>query len=299
MRRIEAVVVSYNSRDFIEGCIESLRAQTRPPDRIWVVDNASTDGSVELLRRVSGISLIENRENVGFAEANNQAIRQIAGANVLCCNPDVVLDSEFLERASAAFELAPEIGSVTGKILRFDRKTIDSTGQFLSASRWARERGYNETDRGQYDQDDYVFSACGACALYRCEMVEAISEDGAFFDPRFHSFYEDLDLGWRAQRAGWRAYYVHVAVAYHYRGGSSGTGKFAFTRKNREVRFHILKNRYLTIMKNDTLGGYLLHLPFILARDAALFGHTLIKAPSLLPRVISYLLRNRQRRSRS
>ena len=250
--KIAAVIVNYNASAFIQDCVASVQKQTRPLDRIIVVDNASTDGSLDLLRAVSGIELIRNATNVGFAPANNQAIDLARDSHVLCCNADLVLEPTFLERCQGALDRDPKAGMITGKILRFDRRTIDSTGQFLSASRWPRERGYGEIDRGQYDRDALVFSVCGACALYRREMIDRISDGRGFFDRRYFAFYEDLDVGWRGQRAGWRAYYVHDAVAYHFRGGVSGAGRFSFTRKSPEIRFHVLKNRYLTISKNDS-----------------------------------------------
>ncbi|MBI2837645.1 MAG: glycosyltransferase family 2 protein [Acidobacteria bacterium] len=287
---VDAVVVNYNSGRFVFDCLASLKAQTRPLHRIWVVDNASRDGSLERLRTIDGIELIENPSNAGFAVANNQAIREAVGHHILCCNPDVVVARDFLERCLPVFDCDPLVGMVTGKILRFDHRTIDSTGQFLSSSRWPCERGYGKCDEGQYDRDEYVFSACGACVLYRREMVQRVRDKGDFFDPEFFTFYEDLDVGWRAHRAGWRAYYVHDARAYHYRGGSSGSGRFAFTRKSPIVRFHILKNRYLTIMKNDRPAAFVQHLPAILARDVALLGYTTLTSPSVLWRLARFLL---------
>jgi len=287
---VAAVIVAYNSGRFVFDCIDTIRAQTCTASRIVVVDNASTDGSRERLRETGGIVLIENGENVGFAAANNQGIAAAGDGHVLCCNSDVLLEPDFLEKALPHFGRDPRIGMLTGKILRFDRSTIDSTGQFLSASRWPRERGYGERDRGQYDREEEVFSVCGACALYRREMISEIAPNGELFDPRYFAFYEDLDVGWRARRSGWRAYYVPIARAYHYRGGSSGSGRFAFIRKSPEIRFHILKNRYLTISKNDTLLGFLLHLPAIVARDAVLLGHTAVSAPGVLVRLVRYVL---------
>ncbi len=285
---IAAIVVNYNSRRFIFDCIDSLLAQTLPFQRIIVVDNASTDGSRERLRGISRIELLMNSHNEGFAVANNKALRMTAGCHVLCCNSDITLELDFLEKSAPHFDTNPLIGMITGKILRFDRRTIDSTGQFLSASRWPRERGFGEVDTGRYDHNEYVFSVCGACALYRREMIQELSHDGDFFDSRYFAFYEDLDVGWRAQRAGWRAYYVPVARAYHFRGGSSGSGRFSFARKSPEIRFHILKNRYLTMMKNDTLAGFLLHFPAILAKDVGLLGYTALRSPRVLWRLAAY-----------
>ncbi|MEW6363678.1 MAG: glycosyltransferase family 2 protein [Acidobacteriota bacterium] len=286
--KIAAVIVNYNAKAFIQDCVASIQKQTRPLDRIIVVDNASTDGSLDALRAVAGIELILNTTNIGFAPANNQAVDLVRDSHVLCCNADLVLEPTFLERCLRAIDGDQATGMITGKILRFDRRTIDSTGQFLSASRWPKERGYGEINRGQYDRDGPVFSVCAACALYRREMIDQISDERGFFDRRYFAFYEDLDVGWRAQRAGWGGAYVHDAVAYHFRGGVSGAGRFSFTRKSPEIRFHVLKNRYLTISKNDRPLSFILHLPAIIARDAVLLGYTALTTPAVLWRLARY-----------
>jgi len=180
---------------------------------------------------------------------------------------------------------------VTGKILRFDRLTIDSTGQFLSLSRRAKERGYNEADKGQYNQAGFVFSVCGAVALYSREMVEKIKLNGEFLDEDFFAFYEDLDVGWRANRLGWRGYYVPDAVAYHYRGGSQKEGgwlgRFSqLSQRPTEIKFHIVKNRYLTIIKNDQWWKPLLSFPYILGFDALLYLYLVVADPRVLGRLL-------------
>jgi GT2 family glycosyltransferase len=183
------------------------------------------------------------------------------------------------------------VGIAAGKLLRLDRRTLDSAGQELGRSRQPVDRGYGRLDRGQLDADGEVFGACGAAALYRRAMLEAIAGPGGeVFDEEFFAFYEDLDLAWRARRAGWRAVYRHRAVGYHARGGTAGRkeapGRWrAMLGRAPEVRFHIAKNRYLTILKNDTLGGYLRNLPFILGRDAGLLGALLATSPGVLLRL--------------
>ncbi len=136
-----------------------------------------------------------------------------------------------------------------------------------------------------------MFGACGAAALYRRSMLLSIAdgEEAEYFDERFFAFYEDLDLAWRARRRGWRAAYRHRAVGYHARGGTSARGGprrvAAMLGRSPEVRFHVAKNRYLTILRNDTPGGYLSNLPFIWARDLATFLLLLAASPGVLLRL--------------
>jgi GT2 family glycosyltransferase len=256
-----------------------------------VVDSGSTDGSADLVARgYPGVRLDAPRENVGFCRGTNRGIALTASPFVLALNPDTRLAPDFLERLLPAFE-DPAVGLAAGKLLRFDGKTLDSAGQELSRSRRPRDRGYGRRDHGQFDRDAEVFGACGAAALYRRAALESIADPGgACFDESFFAFGEDLDVAWRARRLGWRAVYRHRAVGYHARGSTAaGRGwlrwRAALLGHGPEIRFHVAKNRYLTILRNDSVAGYLSNLPFILARDLALVGLLLATSPGVFLRL--------------
>jgi len=288
---VAVVVVSWNSEPYLPGCLGSLRDLVRPAAEIVVVDNASSDGSVDLVRRgFPEVDLVEAGANVGFCRANNLGIARTASPFVLVLNPDTRLDPRFLEELLPAFE-RPEVGMAAGKLLRFDGATIDSAGQLLARSRQPRDRGYGRPDDGTYDRDAEVFGACGAAALYRRSMLRAVADgEGRVFDEAFFAFYEDLDVAWRARRLGWKAVYRHRAVGYHARGGSargSGPpgGRAGLRARDPAIRFHIVKNRYLTILRNDTPRAYLRDLPFILARDVATAALLTVMSPGVLVRL--------------
>jgi GT2 family glycosyltransferase len=180
---------------------------------------------------------------------------------------------------------------VSGKILRLEAGLVDSTGLYLSLFRTAKERGYGQPDRGQFESPGYIFGVCGAAAFYRRKMIEEIKEDPEYFDENFHFFYEDLDVAWRAQNRGWKGYYVPTAIAYHARGGTArrkeGIGKsFARFYISDDLQFELIKNRYLTIIKNETLLGFLLHLPFILIYDLAALGFLVLFRPKVIPKLL-------------
>jgi GT2 family glycosyltransferase len=287
---VSVVIVTWNSARYLPECLDSLRALERPPGEIRVVDNASTDDTIEIARGRSDVRLLPLEENAGFCRANNLGIRATTHPFVLVLNPDTRLDASFLERLLPAFD-DPRVGMAAGKLLRFDGRTIDSCGQLLGRSRQPVDRGYGRPDGGQYDRDEEVFGVCGAAALYRRAMLDAVADPEArFFDESFFAFYEDLDLAWRAQRLGWRAAYRHEAVGYHARGGTATRAPrarrlAAMLGRPQEIRFHVVKNRYLTILRNDTLRSYLANLPFILARDLATLVLLLVGSPGLLARL--------------
>jgi GT2 family glycosyltransferase len=207
----------------------------------------------------------------------------------------VLLEPTFLAQLMAGIGHDATIGIATGKLLRFDRTTLDSTGQFLRKNLSPLERGYGEPDTGQYEQSEYVFSSCGAVALYRRAMLEAINLDGEYFDESYSSYYEDLDIGWRAQLFGWKAYYVPSAVAYHYRGGGlvdfqqksfwferlPGVPNVSMTKKPVRLQRQIIKNRYLTLLKNASIQDIFRRFPAILKFELFLWGYVLCVKPVL------------------
>lgn len=288
---VAVVIVSWNAAQDLPVCLASLRGLERRPAEIVVVDNGSRDASVACVRSFPEVRLIEAGANLGFCRANNLGIAATRSPFVLVLNPDTRLHRRFLEELLPAFDDAPRVGIAAGKLLRFDGRTLDSAGQMLGRSRQPVDRGYGRPDRGQLDTDGPVFGACGAAALYRRDMLDAIADPGGeVFDERFFAFLEDLDLAWRAQRAGWRGAYRHRARGEHRRGATAGTPAvrrrlLALWSRSPEVRFHLAKNRYLTILRNDTWGGYLANLPFVLARDVATLAVLLVSSPSVLVRL--------------
>ncbi len=287
---VSVIVVSWNSGRFLPGCLESVRAQRWPAVETIVVDNGSTDGSADLVAgRFPSVRLIRNRENLGFCRANNAGLKHCGGLFILCLNADAVLEPDYLEKAMPEFDAGSEVGAVAGKNCRFEETVLDSAGQLLTRARRIRDRGFGERDRGLYEERCEVFSVCGAVALYRREMIDAISPGGQLFDEAFFSFGEDMDVCWRARRAGWRVRYNPEARARHYRGGSQAGpvalwGRLSrMARRPHELRAHIVKNRYLMILKNDSTGGVLRDLPFILAWEAVQWSWLLAASPGTLP----------------
>jgi len=294
--RISIVVINWNSGTYLADCLPSILAQTLPPSEVVIIDNASTDGSPAVGRwALEGagrtafcrLGWMANDDNAGFSRAANQGIAATTGDWVLVLNPDVVLTPTFLEEAWKALNDRPAVGSLAPKVLRFDHRTIDTTGQFIRADGRVRERGYGEADQGRYDQAGEVFSVCGAAALYRRAMLEDVAVGGEYFDEDFFAFYEDADLGWRAQRRGWRCWYQPTAVAYHARGGSNVPGpgfwaRWQMPRRPLEIQFHILLNRHLMLIKNEPMGRLWRHWPLLLWADCVDLGYLLVVQPRLL-----------------
>lgn len=284
---VSVIVPTCGSHDYFVSCLKSLRDQTCQPLEIIVINNSL---GAELDRRARelcpSVKVLTPDRNLYYGESVNKGIAMSTGEFVLCLNDDVALDKDFIAEARNGFGFNEKIGMVSGKIMRLDRKTLDSTGLFLSAWRTARERGYGRRDHGQFEKPGFIFGVCGAAALYKKKMLDDIRERDSWFDPDFRMFYEDLDLSWRAHRYGWKAYYVPNAMAYHVRGGSvrtdSGQGK-PVARRYLDDEFHkeLIKNRYLAVLKNETFGGLFLHLIPMILYDLCAWAHVFFFRPKV------------------
>lgn len=292
---ISVVVVNYNGEKFIRDCLDSARRQTLAPKEIIVVDNASTDRSVEIIKsEFPQVKLITLEQNVFFAKGSNLGIKAASRSLILLLNNDAVLEPTYLAEAVKPLDRDDRIGSVIGKIFRADGETLDCTGQFLSRSRKPLDRGYGEKDGGRFDDEEEVFGAGGVAPLLRRTMLEDIAIGGEVFDEGFVQYYEDLDLFWRARNFGWKSWYTPSALACHHRGGVGQSApaeqgwirKFALANLPSHLQAHLFKNRYATMAKNDRLGSWLLNLPWILMYDLKIFAYLLLVKPAMIIRYL-------------
>ena len=234
---ISVVIPNWNGAHHLPVCLDSLRRQSYPRVEVIVVDNHSRDESVNLLEReypeVKVLALDENR---GFAGGVNAGIEAAQGEVLAVLNNDTEADAEWLEQLWRALEHSPMAGSATSKILLFDqRQIINSAGDLYGVDGIPINRGVWEEDKGQFDEVERVFSPCGGACAIRRSMLEDLASRGQEgpFDEDFFAYCEDVDLGWRAQLAGWECLYVPTGVVYH-RLSATGGGKIAsyYTGRN-------------------------------------------------------------------
>ncbi len=254
---VSVIIPNWNGAHHLPTCLEALRRQTFRDFEVIVVDNASTDESRELLARdFPEVRIIALPENRGFAGACNAGIRAARGEIVVLLNNDTEADPGWLAAVVDAFERHPEVGIVASKMLLFDRRDVFHTaGDFYRVDGVPGNRGVWEQDVGQYDQEEYVFSACGGSAAYRRAMLDEIG----LLDEDFFYSCEDVDLAWRAQLAGWHVLYVPQAVVYH-KLSATGGGPIA--------SFYDGRNFLWLIAKNYPTGLLRKHWPKILRAQA-------------------------------
>lgn len=224
MNRVAVVILNWNGIKDTISCLDSLIVQTYPDYTIVVIDNGSVDDSVDILQKYiidhqdKPIELICNSKNLGFAGGVNAGIRWALEKNfdaVALFNNDATADKDWLSQLVTGLE-NKEIGISTGLLLHEDGKTIDSTGDWYS--KWGLPFPRSRAENTVFAPNNgFVFGASGGATLYRSEMLHDIG----LFDEDFFAYYEDADISFRAQLAGWKVYYNSDAVAYHKQGATS------------------------------------------------------------------------------
>ena len=218
---ISVIVVNLNRRELLGRCLASLWRQTFSNFEVVVVDNGSTDGSMEFLRAISDprLRIVSLSSNKGFAGGSNAGITVAKGRYIATLNNDAEADQRWLEELAVGIESDESVGMCASKILfSNDRKRIDKAGHLIYRDGLNHGRGSGQPDRGQFDQREEVLFPDAAAALYRREMLEVIG----LFDEYFFAYGDDADLGLRGRLAGWKCLYIPTAVVYHVHSATAG-----------------------------------------------------------------------------
>lgn len=248
------IIPNYNGLSFMEPCFASLKAQTARDFKILVVDNGSTDGSVEWLKEQQ-IPSIFLSENTGFSGAVNTGIRAADTPYVLLLNNDTRVEPGFVAAMERAMDQSPRIFSVSSRMLQmYHPELLDDAGDMYSILGWAYQRGVGRS-ADLYRKPCRVFTACAGAAIYR----RAVFDEIGLFDELHFAYLEDIDVGWRAKLYGYDNVYCPDAVVYHVGSGTSGSKYNSF-----KVRLAARNGIYLNY-KNMPGWQLLLNAPFLLA----------------------------------
>lgn len=217
---LSIIIPNWNGIKFLQPCLDSLARQTYTKLEVIVVDNASEDGSQAYIRdHYPNVILVELSENLGFTGGCNAGMRVAKGELVSLLNNDTEVDDGWAAAVVDAFVRHPEVGLVASKMLLFNQRDhIHTAGDFFTVNGKAGNRGVWQRDEGQFDREEYVFSACGGSSVYRHDMLNKIG----LLDDDYFFLLEDVDLGWRAQLSGYRCLYTPNAVVYHHLSATGG-----------------------------------------------------------------------------
>lgn len=270
MIKISFIVVTYNSEKHIANCLHSIEKLSHPDKEIFVLDNSSTDNTVRTIENTfKNVTLIKSDKNLGFAEGCNTGYQYTTGELIALVNPDVILDKDWLVHL---FPYAVDLqyfqtGIFASKMININsnRIVIDTAGDGFSPFLKAVKRGEGE-NINQFNTNEFVFGACAGAALYRRKMIDEIG----FFDTDFFLIYEDTDLNFRAQLAGWKVLYVASAVVYHKVRSSIGHMSDA-------AIYYSLRNSAYVRIKNIPAGIFFRYLHAFLIGAIAEFFYFAVK----------------------
>lgn len=236
---VSVVIPHWNGLKWLEPCMRALYEQTYDKLEIIVVDNASEDGSQEYLKHNHPqVKLIELDYNSGFTGACNTGMEAARGEVVVLLNNDTEVHPDWAKQVVDAFNRHPEAGTVASKmLLATQRDTLHTAGDFVRTNGLFGNRGVWQQDAPHYNEEVPVFSACGGSSAYRRQMLDEIG----LLDNDFFFSCEDVDLGWRAQLAGWKCVYVPQAIVYHHLKATGG-GATASFYDGRNTIWVIVKN---------------------------------------------------------
>jgi GT2 family glycosyltransferase len=272
--RLSVVIVNWNSRDDLRECLSSMCAQTHENLEVIVVDNGSADGSTAMVReRFPQFKLLDEGENLGFAEGCNRGIAAASGEWVAMLNNDTVADPRWAEALVAAAAEGPAQLGMLQSLMLFKQRpdVVNSTGIELDRYGSGVDRGEGASRAHAQDPAE-IFCCCAGAAAYRRTMLDQIKLKTGYFDRQHFMYSEDLDLGWRARLAGWSARYVPASVVFHaYHGSSERHGPLWLQTMS-------TTNRVRTLLKNGSVGliatqsPSLLRLSFRLGKQAGRDG---------------------------
>ena len=251
--KVTIVIPNYNGKHFMEPCLSSLSEQTYKDFHILVVDNASSDGSIEYMEEnYPDIELIKLQKNYGFSKAVNIGIQHSRTPYVILLNNDTTVDTRYVEEMVKAIEKSPKIFSVSSKMIQmYHPELIDSAGDLYTLSGWGVCRGCGRPV-SNYTKYDEIFTACAGAAIYRRSVFDEIG----YFDENHFAYLEDIDIGYRARIYGYYNMYCPTALVYHVGSGTSGSKYNSF-----KVKLAARNNLYLNYKNMPALKLVLNFIP--------------------------------------
>lgn len=260
--KISIIIVSYNTKDILRKCLESLFLNKGKHNiEVFVVDNNSNDNSASMVREdFRNIILIENSNNKGFAAANNQAYEKSIGDYVILLNPDAYIKPDAIDNSVDFMESHPECGICGGRLVNLENQLDPSARKFPNSlyklftisglsNKFPSSKIFGKGDFKHFDHNTVIEVdwVPGTFAIYRKKMLE----NTGFLDNRFYIYYEETDLCLRVKRAGWKIYFIPNAEVIHVGGASSKTRKdHKFDSSGSQVLKFRMQSEYLYFKKN-------------------------------------------------
>ncbi len=288
-------IVTWNSAGDLPELLSTLKAQRYKDYRLTVIDNASTDNSLDLVQReFPHATIIRNSENKGFSAAHNQGIQMAGTPFIGLVNPDISITPDALVTLLQKIIKYENIGSISGKLLREGRQyaIIDSAGIIATRYREFLNRGEGEPDQGQYDTPEEVFGLSGALVILRAAALETIRVGTEYLDEDLFAYKDDVDLAWRLRLAGWVNWYEPRATFFHRRHVKHEQSLVVTTRRVRKgttINQLSYRNHLLVLLKNDRIRYSFLPYPRVMVYEMAKIVFAVFREPRTLGALLDVL----------
>jgi GT2 family glycosyltransferase len=274
---VSVVVLNQNSLKYTIRTLEYLKKITYPNYEVILVDNGLSEKDAEILKeKYRGfIKIIKNKENSGISKGENMAIKEAVKEKeteyIVFLHNDNITESDFLDQLVKSSQSHPEAGSIQAKMPLKEFNLIDAVGLEYSRNGLGFHRGiYESVDK--YTQEEEIFGCCGRACLYKKEALEDIKIDDKYFDEDFFTTYEDVDLAFRLQWAGWKSWYCPEAIVFH-----SHFKEDAPRAPSKSIIYHSRRNQIWTWLKNFPFIFILKNLHWLLLIDIIQIGLDLLR----------------------
>ncbi|OGN03723.1 MAG: hypothetical protein A2655_04190 [Candidatus Yanofskybacteria bacterium RIFCSPHIGHO2_01_FULL_43_42] len=304
-------LVVLNGEKYIRYFLDSLKKQTYPHDKIQfnILDNGSIDNTVSIIESYKlqatsykQVNFVKNKINLGMWPGQEELLKYTDGQYIIASAVDIILDKDFIRNSIEIMGKETKIGAIQAKIYKYDlvnnepelTNIIDTTGFKIFRSRRIINIGHGEEDNGQYDKLEEIFAVEGAVPIFRTEAFKSLKVSGEITDHDYFWYGDDLDLAWRMQLFGWKQVFAPDVIAWHDRQTTKSVKKSwsdYITRVPVRKQIPIQKRRLdwrntrWTLIKNDHIINILKDLPWIVLRETAVLGYTILFEPGVLKEI--------------
>lgn len=264
-------------------CLEHVAAQTYSPIEVVVVDNGSSDGSLDKIKtQYPNYIYIENDRNLGYASGMNQGIRASRGEFVLPLNQDVCLERNYVAYSVSRMKSDARIGAMGGRVLSWIGDQLTDELRKGEGERAFLLKRFKVSAGNRSESETWTFCPSGSFPFLRSEMLkDLLNATGSYYDEAFETGWEDTDMFLRMHLRGWKALFTPHTFGWHVGSGSVG-GNATFLTKKLDYQLRVIRNRYFTIMKNLPLPVLLWLAPYLVASEIGLVPYFILRSPKSL-----------------
>jgi GT2 family glycosyltransferase len=279
---VSVAIVNWNGERFIHRCLEHVFAQTHRDLDVIIIDNGSSDGSLQKIKAAYAdrCRYIENSANVGYSPAMNQGIEASKGEFMVQLNSDACLHESFIATALERIGRDERIGAIGGRVYQWDGDTLTDQLRFAEGGRYYWRKRFQVRADESEPNEALSFGPASCFPLLRMSMLKDVRDaTGHYFDESFTTGWEDNDLWFRMQLRGWKCIFLPAAYGWHV-GSGSAQGNTTFLSKSVEYRTRIVRNRLFVMAKNLPPAVFFRLLPYLAATELGMLPYFLLRSPS-------------------